>query len=125
MAEAYAPEAASLEIAGGVVAALDDHSGAVAYAGVAGGAVDVVAFLAAGEEFKCDLEREGVAFLAVDEAGVEVGIFVELAAAYGVVDLVTDGATVGEEAGATLGVELGLVVHVLSATCDEGHGCDH
>src|SRR5271166_3438459 len=83
-----------VQICGRLVAAIDDCAKAVAYARVARRAVDVEAFLAALEYFHSDRERQLVQLFAIavgslHYAGVEVAVFAQLAAGYGVHDLRT------------------------------------
>ena len=70
-----------------LVAALHNHAVTVAYARMAGGAINVEPLLAALEDFEGDRVRHRVLLLAVNEARVEVLIFIQLAASDRVLDL--------------------------------------
>ena len=112
-----------MEVPGRLITALHDHSGAVADTGVAGSAVDVVSLLAPSHNLHGDRERQHVRFLALDQAGVEETIFVQLAARYGVRNLGPNRAAIREKRGAALGNELGLILHILAtAGCYARHG---
>ena len=92
-----------------------DEAVAVADAGVAGGAENVEALAAAGEDFFGDGEGHDVAGVVADFAGVEIGVFVELAAGDGAFDRGAFGALVGEEIAAGERILAGLHVHVDAA----------
>ena len=92
-----------------------DESVAVADARVAGRAENVEALAAAGEDFFGDGKGHHVAGIVVDFSGVEVGVFVELAAGDGAFDGRTFGTLVGVEIAAGERVLAGLDVHVVAA----------
>src|SRR5277367_532560 len=81
---------------------------------MAGRAIDVVAFLTAGQHLHGDRKGHQVGFLALDQAGVVEAVFAQLSAGDGMRNLGANRAPVSEEAGASLGNELGLVLHVLT-----------
>ena len=82
---------------------------------VAGSAIDVVALASALENFFGHGKRHVVAGIVADFAGVEIGVFVELAAGDGAFDRRAGGALVGEEIAVGERVVAGLHVHVEAA----------
>ncbi len=113
-----------VQVGGRLVAALHDLAQAVAHPRVAGRAVDVEPLLAALEHFHGGREGQLVVLFAVavgglGHAGVEVGVFVQLAAGHGVDHLGPRAAMVGEQVRAALRDHLGLVLHVLAAAGEE------
>ena len=99
-----------------LVAALHDHALAGADAVVAGRAVDVVALLAAQQHVAaCSGSGFAVDRRAVDVAGEERLVLVEMAARHRARHQRPRGALVGEERAALERLVLRLVVHVLAA----------
>src|ERR1700733_129698 len=88
---------------------------------MARGAIDVVAFLTASQHLHRDRKGHQVGFFAFDQAGVIEAVFAQLPASDGMRDLGANRAPVREEGCASLGNELGLVLHVLT-TAGGGKG---
>ena len=113
-----------VQVSGRLVAALHNFAFTVAYARVAGSAVNIEPLLAALKHFHRDRERHHVLLFAVAicaqyYAGVEVAVGVQLAAGDGVEDLRTRSAMVGEYVRSALRDHLRLVLHVLAAADDQ------
>jgi hypothetical protein len=92
---------------------------------VARGAENVVALAAAGQDFFGHGEWHYVAGIVADFAGVEIGVFVELATGYCAFDWGTFGALVSVEIAAGERVLAGLHLHVHAAGGAEGDRGDH
>jgi hypothetical protein len=88
---------------------------------VAWSAIDVVTLLAALENFFGNSEGHHVAGIVADLAGVEVGIFVQLAASDCAFDQGTGGTVVGVEVAVGEGILARLDVHVEAAGGGEGY----
>ena len=93
---------------------------AVSHAGVAGRAEDVEALAAALQNFFGHGERHDVAGIVADLAGVEIGVFVQLAAGDGAFDGRTGRALVGVEIAAGERILARLDLHVDAAGGGEG-----
>src|SRR5579871_6485782 len=88
---------------------------------MAGGAEDVEALLAASENFFGDGKGHHIARIATDLAGIEIGVFVELAAGDCAFDKGPGGALVGVEVAAGKRILARLHVHVDAAGGGEGN----
>jgi hypothetical protein len=83
--------------------------------------------MAALEYFHRRRERQRVLLFAIsvgalDDAGVEVAVFLQLTASNGIDDLRAGAAVIGVEIGTALRNHFGLVLHVLTAAGDEENG---
>ena len=103
-------------------AALHDHSITVAELGMTGRAVDVEALLAARQNFRGDRERQVVAVVAADPAGIEIGIRVQMSASHGAFDNGPRRALVGIEVAFHQGPLVRLVLHVGAAAGHQQQG---
>src|SRR6187402_3837870 len=117
-------QAVRMEVARRTISALHDDATAVADARVTRRAVDVVTLLSSLKKLRVDREGHAVAFLAANHAGQHIAVGIRLRASNGVLHLWAHTAAVGVERAPALGVKLGLVLHVLTATGQESSGRD-
>src|SRR3984885_6022005 len=111
-----------VEVAGRLVAALDDHARAVAHTRVTRRAVGIELFLAALQDRQSGGEGQRVHFFSVLQSGVEEVGLLRLPARHRVRYLVADGTAIREKGRAALGEELRLILHILAATGNQ-HQC--
>src|SRR5205823_4137057 len=95
---------------------------AIPYARVAWGAVDVEALAAALQDFFGDWERHDVAGIVANPSGIEICVFMQLAAGDCSFHQRTSGTLVGVEVAGRERVLLGLHVHVQATAGPEGDG---
>ena len=92
-----------------------NHAVAIAHAGMTGSAINVVALLSAGQKFVGDRKGHVVSGIVADLSGIEIGVFVQLAAGDRALDRRTRRTQVGIEIARGQRLEARLVVHILTA----------
>ena len=116
MAQRLLKDAGPQQVAGGLVAAFNNHAAPISHAGMTRGAINVEAFLPALEYRLSYRERHCILFPIVDQAGIEIRIRVELAAGHSSIHLRTNRAAIGKKFGFALRNHFRLILHILPAT---------
>src|SRR5580698_511820 len=105
-----------MKVPGLLIAALHNHSFPIAHTRVTRRAVDVVLLLPALQHFERHRKRHPIPFFSVDQAGIKIAVFMQLAARYRIVYLRAHRAAAGIETRSPLRKELRLILHVLTST---------
>src|SRR5690348_15255494 len=82
-------------------------------------AIDVKALLTAFQNVHSHGKRHYIAGIVADLAGIEIGVGIEMAASHSARNQRTRGALVGIKVAACQRLVTGLVVHVLTAACQQ------